>query len=403
MATTTQILFMLLFFIASSSVVLSDIFRIAIPQEERLHRRLTRQTEHGACRDISMMNNPETLGYSNDLQYLRRPWVDSSIATTITSATATEGMNKLYELVVPGLNGNKIIQVIEYFKMNGCLSFPYGGSVRDQFLGKTPADLDMESNCDAATLLTLCKQRWPETSCQRSKTDKVHIGDDTNPQRDGQTDVIDAANWNETFFGDGTALEYTTNAMAYFADELNIVIDLTGKGVNDTCGKQIRIPVAKDMWEAWVTSEKIYRFWKLRVKEYEAADEETMTFVVGKAKLFIMENQERFKNFYCRAALGGTYVNSWCNITRNDCSKALQNKSNYDSYFEKDFETFWSNTVKSLIDKLECSTCSSLQTCKGDDVANGGSEDEEDDGDDAGIVTSGLLLFVLALVAVLYV
>ena len=415
MATATRLLFMLLLLISTSNVVLSGIFRIAIPQDEGLHRRLTRQAEDVACSDYSMINNPETLVYSHDFQHLKRPWVDNSIATTVTSAIATEGMNELFALAVPGLNGNKIMHVIEYFKMNGCLSFPYGGSVRDQFLGKTPADLDMESNCDDDMLLSLCKQRWPEKSCTRKNgSNKVHIGDDSIPKSDRETDVIDAANWEATFFGDGTDLEYTTNAMAYFADELNIVIDLTGQGVIDTCGKKIRIPVASDMWEGWVKSksEKIYRFWKLRVKEYKAADEETMTFVVGKAKQFIMDEQGSFKTFYCRTVLGGTYNNSRCNIPSNCCSEAMTKKLKYDLYFEKDFETFWSNTVKSIIDKLECITCSSLPTCgvsvvpvdsgTGNDVTDGGSEYYDNNyGNDAGIITSGFLLFILAFIAVL--
>ena len=67
----------------------------------------------------------------------------------------------------------------------------------------------------------------------------VYIGDDKDMH--GETCITDFTNWNDTFSGDGTSLQYTTNSIAYFA---NIVIDITGHGVSDTCDKLIRIPAA---------------------------------------------------------------------------------------------------------------------------------------------------------------
>ena len=46
--------------------------------------------------------------------------------------------------------------------------------------------------------------------------------------------------------GDGTSLQYTANSIAYFA---NVIIDITGHGVSDTCNKVIRIPAATEFWE----------------------------------------------------------------------------------------------------------------------------------------------------------
>ena len=85
-----------------------------------------------------------------------------------------------------------------------------------------------------------------------------------------------------TFFGSGVALEYTTNSLAYFSSGLDIVIDVTGYGINDTCNKEIRIPVGKDMRYEWANykndTTKVYHYWKLRVKGYNPVDMNTNCF-----------------------------------------------------------------------------------------------------------------------------
>ena len=363
MITIRRLFFSLFFFVAASNVVVSDLFKIAVPRftdgAVGLTPRHFRQAK-GACSDSVTVSNPESLHFSLEFQDLKRPWVDIPRATAMASATATQGINHLFSLKVPGLNAN-IGFVIEYLQESGCLSFPFGGCVRDQFLGAIPADLDMESNCDTNKLLNECLKMWPNTSCWGKGI--VHFGNPNIMPR--ETDVIDAANWEETFFGDGTALEYTTNSIAYFSGGLNILIDLTGQGINDTCNKIIRITVANDAWEKWVSSPpgKIYRFWKLRVKGYTAVDNATLSFVVNKAKQLIMQDPKNFTKFYCITVLNGKYENSHCSIKISDCSKVMTRKAKYDTYFESDFGTFWDDTVKPKIDGLECSICSGLQTC----------------------------------------
>ena len=146
-------------------------------------------------------------------------------------------------------------------------------------------DLDMESNCEPEQLLEECEREWGNSNCGGSNI--VHVGNkDAN---DGTTDVIDAANWNGTFFGDGIALEYTTNSLAYFADGLNIVIDITGTGITDTCTMKIRIPVDANMRDEWTLQSyiKVFWFWKLRKKGYTAIDD------VSNAKALIMNPEDK--------------------------------------------------------------------------------------------------------------
>ena len=181
---------------------------------------------------------------------------------------------------IPGLNGESIEDAVEKLQRSGYLSFPFGPFVRDQFLGLPSERLDMMSNCDTATLHSICVEKWGLSNCQLLNGARiVHIGHMETV--DDEADRIDAGTWNETFFGDGTSLGYTTNSIAFFANGFNIVIDITDQGVSDTCNKKICIPVSADNWDKWATSEKLYHFWILRVKGYTAADSDTMSYVLS--------------------------------------------------------------------------------------------------------------------------
>lgn len=197
------------------------------------------------------------------------------------SKIATSKMDDIFQMTVNGLNGNTVQNVIDALNEEQCLFLPYGGSVRDQFLGMNPKDVDAETNCSFETVHEICINRWDESKCVGSEI--LQIGDDN--IKDGETESIDVANWENTFFGPGIHLEYTTNSMAYFAYGLGLIIDITGDGISDTCDKKIRIPVGinSDYIEMWRNNcddtgkgcdngEKIYRFWKLRIKGYTAID-----------------------------------------------------------------------------------------------------------------------------------
>lgn len=150
----------------------------------------------------------------------------------------------------------------------------------------------------------------------------MHIGDIT--VEDKEIDAIDASGWDDTFFGDRTALEYTTNSIAYLAEGLNITIDITGQGVHDTCNKLIRIPVDDVDRDSWLLLDnmgnidysKIFRFWKLRVKGYVPADESTKDYIVNKFKDCNKKPTctVNFKKFYCKTVLSGKYTNGICKI-----------------------------------------------------------------------------------------
>ena len=253
----------------------------------------------------------------------------------------------MFTLIVPGLNGTTIKDVLDKFRQQGCLCFPFGGSVRDQFLERAPNDLDMDVSCTIEQIRNICTNNWGNGSCQYS-TRVVHIGNKM--ANDGTTDEIDSAPWNKNFFGKHDDLEYTTNALAFDPNGNNVVIDLPGNGVQDTCNKKIRIPVPASQWNIWSEENypnKLFRFWKLRTKGYAAVDNSTLQFIVNMTEIAIMNNPSSFQKFYCRTTLGGTTSAGTCTIS--DCNSAIQSATKYNNKFYEDMGTFWNNTAKPLV------------------------------------------------------
>ena len=252
-----RLMILLIFVILGIHVASPSLFRISISAKDReslqSHMIKSDESVFRACDDYTLVDNPDELHFLERFSDLRRPWVDNNMnfnTMVARSAFADEGLQKLFQMTVPGLNGVTIQDVFNILIENDCLSFPYGGSVRDQFLGKIPKDLDMESNCDAIQLNDICKQNWKPSACKLNNT-IMHIG--INKEAiDGDTESIDASSWEDTFFGTGEKLEYTTNALTYYSN-LNIVIDLTGYGINDTCQMKIRIPI--DEKESWFSND----------------------------------------------------------------------------------------------------------------------------------------------------
>ena len=354
-------------------MVSSSRFKIAISEEGRksvLSHFAKRASE--ACSDYANVSDTSDLSYPNGFQTLPKPW-DQEPCTVARSTVVTNEMRNLFNLKVPGLNGDTIQDVMDVLLVNNCLSFPFGGSVRDQFLDADPNDLDMETNCDLQEVQRICKGNWDETNCKIGAV-AVHIGN--TEAMDGETDTIDAANWDKTFFWSdtrGICLEYTTNSLAYFANDLDIIIDLTGSGISDTCNKKIRIPVDNSDRELWSVSaneicnpdsksssnDKIYRFWKLRFKGYTAIDSDTLSFIVSQAKTMITNNPEGFKKFYCEKLLKGELVSGNCvNVENESCENT---KKGYDDVLEEDLGTFWEDEVKPLIESLG-TICSGANT-----------------------------------------
>ena len=377
---TTWLTFILLAWILKSGVVLAAII-IEVDVGVRKYDTISnisilsyeKRAVGNACGSLVSISNPGQFFFPQGYKYLQRPWVDNPTATSGTSAVVSQRMHSLLHLEVVGLDGETIENITQELQKYGYLSFPIGDSVRDQFLGESTTNtMDLESNCDSDEVYRVCLGKWGFSKCSHiGEGNIVRIGNIKTIQQD--TNLQHSPNWNKTFFGNGTSLQYTTNSIAYFADVLNILIDITGYGVSDTCKKIIRIPVAADYWEQWMSPDKLFSFWKLRVMGYRAVDADTMSYIISNTIVLVTEMPEHFQNLYCTAVLNGQMKNSPCSIPQDLCSEAMSKKVEFNDVFEMDLDEFWSDRVKSLVDGLKCDSCSSFtrsNACSGG-VENG--------------------------------
>ena len=138
--------------------------------------------------------------------------------------------------MVPGIDSSTVADVLQVLREGGCPVFIYGGVVRDQFLGRAPNDVDVEVDCTISTVVSLCKQNWGDGNCGKETNAITHIGTPLDPKS------VDLAPTTSTFYASLSQLEYTANSLAYDTNGLDVIIDLTGNGVEDVCSRKIRIP-----------------------------------------------------------------------------------------------------------------------------------------------------------------
>ena len=323
---------------------------------DKLESKLQKQQEQlsNGCMDYQVVDK-SNLSFPQGYGDVNKPW-DASHVTVICSAYVTQGINELLKREVAGLNGDTIADVMRKFRETAqkCLSFPFGGSVRDQFLGKQASDVDMELSCSVEDILSICENKWTTSKCRGGRI--VHIGD--------QGDDVDAADWTKNFFGPTTNLEFTANALAYDSNpgSTGAVFDLATYGVHDICNRHIRIAAPWSELNEWKMNNKdVFRFWKLRAKEFTALNSDTQNYFINQAK-FEIQNADStlFQKSYCKLAFGGSLAGTTCTVT--DCNAAKSSSSMYNQKFAEDFGDFWTQTAKPIIDSsviLSCPTTNS--------------------------------------------
>lgn len=337
----------------------AHLIKIALPAvtvsgETHVSRRAT-----AACEDYSEVNTT-SLSAPEGFESLPKPWIDGTLdVKAYWSATVSSGIEHLLNLTVPGLDGSTVRDVFDYLKVQGpCLIFPFGGVVRDQFLGKPSNDVDAEISCSANRARALCTKRWGADSCQDVtdpdlRSGYTYIGSRTASVSAGDTQGIDMAIWELTFFAKLTDFEYTANSLAYDMYGSQVVLDLTSTGVADACAKKIRIPTSNfSLWDSWKTDQKVYRYWKLRVKGFSSVDSATEAYIVSEAKSFIAHRGETFTMFYCSYVLTGRYIDLDNSCSFVECSHIQAKVQLYSDFFSSDMGSFWNQTAKPVADSL---------------------------------------------------
>jgi hypothetical protein len=185
---------------------------------------------------------------------------------------------------------------------------------------------------------------------------------------ESEYEELEGAGWNGTIFADPITKEYTTNCLSFDLNGQDVLIDVVGTGLDDTCNRRIVIPVAQRKWDDWLGEsvwtcnnglKKIPRFWKLRAypKNFTASSA-TMNWMGERIRRYwnrsfgISEDacqgknssrklRNSFRGFYCSSLRCDTNVRDVMQL-RAPLDKSLKNKMDwYNFALMKDMGAEW--------------------------------------------------------------
>ena len=163
--------------------------------------------------------------------------------------------------------------------------FLHGGTLRDFFMGKHKGtDIDLVFNEPLTFIQTICLENAWECPPEKAvpKFQYILFGGDKGVSLEG-------VNMNSTFFVPLVRHEFTVSDLAYDLKN-NILIDITGRGLEDVIYRRIRITPPEKLWETWATEDwkKPLRYFKLELIGMKPVNARTRKFCVN----FINDNFE---------------------------------------------------------------------------------------------------------------
>ena len=100
---------------------------------------------------------------------------------------------------------------------------------------------------------------------------------------------------------------------------------------------------------------KLYRFWKLRTKNFMAVNNETQQYIVEHTVMSIKTSPNSFKSFYCNTVFGSNTFNNvtnMCEVTQEMCTANAATAENYKQRFREDFGDYYSTLgLESMLEK----------------------------------------------------
>lgn len=266
-------------------------------------------------------------GLDQRVKFYQSDYVTEKITSFINSTT------------VPGLAMVPILNVLEVLRNEGCPVYIFGGTVRDQFLGIAPDDIDLETDCNISTIVNICRKEWGSENCGKENDTITHVG------RKYDHRAIDVGSTSSTFYAPLANLEYTANSIAYTIDS-NLILDITGRGVADACVRKIRIPSndeSESSWNKWSSALKLFRYWKLRYKGFVPHNNATKNYILQSVKREIESETPPYrslKKFYCVTVYGISirYSSSQnkCQASGKVCENASEKALKYNMLFMED-------------------------------------------------------------------
>lgn len=196
--------------------------------------------------------------------------------------------NEIYKQKIPDMGKETTVgTAIKKIQDFGYKVFLHGGTLRDLFVHKKPTDIDIVFDRDVQSLKGLCeKEGWP-CSIIDPRTQYINFGEDKGISLEGD-------NLKGKFLIPMHHHESTINDFAYDCAN-DILIDISGHGLEDIVYRKIRLSPLPNYWIKWAQSDNIgkkpLRYFKLIQKGFKPRDDGSYEFVVNYIK-------SRFDNFY---------------------------------------------------------------------------------------------------------
>jgi hypothetical protein len=184
-------------------------------------------------------------------------------------------VNELYKVKIPTMKDN-VGEVVNKLLDNDVKVFLHGGTLRDFFLGKEKGtDIDLVFDKKLEDIQEICiKEDFPcPVDKAVPKFQYILFGGDKGVSLEG-------VNMHTTFFVPLVKHEFTVSDLAYDLKN-NILIDITGKGMEDAVYRRIRITPPEKLWEQWAQRDfkKPLRYYKLELINFKPIDKKTGAFI----------------------------------------------------------------------------------------------------------------------------
>ena len=270
----------------------------------------------------------------------------------------TKEVYKTKNVMIPDIN-EKCGYIMNKLIDNDIKVFLHGGIIRDYFLGQKCTDIDLVFDTNIYKIKNICNENdWP---CKNliHKNQYINFGEEKGISLEG-------ANLQSSFLVDLHLHEASVNDFAYDVKN-NILIDITGYGLQDILYKKIRLSAPPKYFNKWATDDfkKPLRYFKLIEKGfkplYNDIHQFVINYIVDKYDLvyekYLYATVSRIKHFLIKNITSGDIDNETGNYTlgpRKDklvpYLKVLK-KHLPDEIFDKIIKIFTMDDIKMLKEK----------------------------------------------------
>ena len=133
----SSLLLFTIFTLLGVQVVSSGFLKISVSPDD-WNSLQTRFKRAAGCDDKKVVDKIDDLKFPETFKDVKKPWVNEKLKLAVYSSDNVKaGFEEMFKLKVPGLGADDTIKVVlDYLYGKKCLSFPFGGSVRDMLLDK---------------------------------------------------------------------------------------------------------------------------------------------------------------------------------------------------------------------------------------------------------------------------